>query len=279
MAGSPATGAAGEVSEHPTPPNLPPSIALAWGLREHQRRGPKPGLTLDRIVAAGIKVALTEGLAGVSMARVAGELGVATMSLYRYVSAKDDLLTLMVDAVVGPPPLLEPLDGDWRAGLSRWAVGVRAAYQRNLWAVRVPISAPPVGPNNVAWLEAALRSLGGTALSESQKLATVLLLSFFVRSEVTLAADVAAASGGAPVNFGYGEVLAALTDPALFPALHRAMAAGAFDAGDDDHDAYFNYGLGRILDGVGRLAGESLPEQPATTAGGDDGGRAGAPSS
>jgi AcrR family transcriptional regulator len=252
-------------------PELPASIALAWGLREHARRGPKPGLSLDRIVAAGIKVALTEGLAGVSMGRVASELGVATMSLYRYVSAKDDLLTLMVDAAIGPPPQTEPPDGDWRAGLTRWAVGVRAAYRRNLWALRVPISAPPVGPNNVAWLEAALRILGGTALSESQKLSTVLLLSFFVRSEVSLAADIAAGSGGGPVNFGYGDVLAALTDPALFPALHRAMAAGAFDDGDD-HDAYFNYGLGRILDGVGRLADERRSEGPARGAPGDDAG-------
>jgi AcrR family transcriptional regulator len=258
------------VSGHPIPPGLPPSIALAWGLREHPRRGPKPGLTLDRIVAAGIKVALTEGLAGVSMARVAGELGVATMSLYRYVAAKDDLLTLMVDASLGTPPPAEPGE-DWRAGLTRWAVGARAAYHRNPWALRVPISAPPTGPNNVAWLEAALRVLGGTALSESQKTSTVLLLSFFVRSEVTLAADIAAGSGGGPVNFGYGDVLAALTDPALFPALHQAMAAGAFDGGD--HDAYFNYGLGRILDGVGRLADERRPAGPARAAHGEDGGR------
>jgi AcrR family transcriptional regulator len=261
------------VTQDPDSPALPPSIALAWGLRQHPRRGPKPGLTLDRIVAAGIKVALTEGLAGVSMGRVAGELGVATMSLYRYVSAKDDLLTLMVDAAIGTPPLAEPLDGDWRAGLTGWAVGVRAAYRRNLWALRVPISAPPVGPNNVAWLEAALRVLGGTALSESQKLSTVLLLSFFVRSEVTLAADIAAGSGGGPVDFGYGDMLATLTDPALFPALHRAMAAGAFDDGDD-RDAYFNYGLGRILDGVGRLADERGRRPPAPAAGGGDGGRA-----
>jgi AcrR family transcriptional regulator len=241
------------VTEEPDRLALPPSIALAWGLRVHPRRGPKPGLTLDRIVAAGIKVALTEGLAGVSMARVAGELGVATMSLYRYVSAKDDLLSLMVDAAIGLPPRAEHPDEDWRAGLTRWAEGVRAAYRRHLWALRVPIAAPPIGPNNIAWLEAALRTLGTTQLSEAEKLRTVLLLSFFVRSEVTLTADVAAASGSAPPDFGYSAMLGMLTDAAHFPALHRAIAAGAFDD-DDDHDAYFNYGLGRILDGVGRLA-------------------------
>ncbi|MEP7026735.1 MAG: TetR/AcrR family transcriptional regulator, partial [Actinomycetota bacterium] len=69
---------------------LPHSIGLAWGTGERPRRGPKPGLTLDRIVAAGIKVALTDGLGSVSMSRVAAELGRSTMSLYRYVPAKDD---------------------------------------------------------------------------------------------------------------------------------------------------------------------------------------------
>jgi AcrR family transcriptional regulator len=256
------------VSEDLDRPALPSSIELAWGLREHPRRGPKRGLSLDRIVTAGITVATTEGLAGVSMGRVASELGVGTMSLYRYVSAKDDLLTLMVDTAIGAPPPAEHPEDDWRAGLTRWAVGVRAAYRRHLWALRVPIGGPPIGPNNVAWLEAALRTLGTTRLSESEKLSTVLLLSSFVRSEVTLAADIAAASGGAPTDFGYGTMLTVLTDVARFPALHRAIAAGAFND-DDDPDAYFNYGLGRILDGVGRLATGSQREPPARTAGGD----------
>jgi hypothetical protein len=63
-------------------------------------------------------------------------------------------------------------------------------------------------------------------------------------------------------------MLTVLTDVARFPALHRAIAAGAFND-DDDPDAYFNYGLGRILDGVGRLATGSQREPPARTAGGD----------
>ena len=85
---------------------------------------------------------------------------------------------------------------DWRAGLARWAVGVREAYRRHPWALKIPIGAPPLGPNNVAWLENALRALARTPLSEDQKLSSVLLLSGFVRNEATLTADFAAASRG-----------------------------------------------------------------------------------
>src|SRR6516165_5850819 len=112
---------------------IPPSIELAWGRRQKATRGPKPGLTLDRIVAAGIKVAMTEGIGALSMTRVAAELGVGTMSLYRYVSAKDELLTLMVDTALGLPPEA-PAGEDWRSGITRWAVGIRTAYHRHPWA-------------------------------------------------------------------------------------------------------------------------------------------------
>ena len=71
---------------------IPPVLAMAWGLRDRPGKGPRPGLTLERIVAAGVKVAATEGLGAVSMARVAKELGAATMSLYRHINAKDELL-------------------------------------------------------------------------------------------------------------------------------------------------------------------------------------------
>ena len=113
----------------------------------------------------------------------------------------------------------------------------------------MPISAPPLGPNNVAYLESALRSLEGTALSEHQKLSAVLLLSGFVRNEATLSADIAAAAGGAEVMPSYGAMVARLTDPEDFPALHRAIASGGLDD-DDDPDIEFDFGLERILDGI-----------------------------
>jgi AcrR family transcriptional regulator len=231
------------------PPPLPPSIELAWGRREPGTRGPKRGLTLGGIVAAGIHVAVSEGLDSLSMARVASELGVGTMSLYRYVAAKDELLTLMVDAALGTPRDPPLPDQSWREGITEWAVWLRDAYRRHPWTLKVPITAPPLGPNNVAWLEGALRSLGATPLSEQQKLSTVLLISGFVRNDATLTADFAAANQGEQVMPRYGALLSQLIEPARFPALQRAIASGALDD-EDDPDQEFRFGLQRILDGV-----------------------------
>jgi AcrR family transcriptional regulator len=248
------------VGEQPPPPGLPPIISLAWGLQHRAARGPRPGLTLDRVVAAGITVALTEGVGALSMARVAKQLGVGTMSLYRYVSAKDDLLTLMFDAALGQPPAIDPSAQDWREGLTLWAEGVRAAYRRHPWALRVPISGPPLGPNNVAWLEAALQAQANTPLSEQEKLSTILLISGFVRNESTLTADFAAGAGagGDQVMPKYGELLALLLPEGGFPALRRAIASGAL-SDDDDIDTEFDFGLLRILDGIAVLIEEYGP--------------------
>jgi AcrR family transcriptional regulator len=232
-------------------PQLPPSLELLWGRREAGSRGPRRGLTLERIVDAGINVAQSEGVAALSMARIAKELGVGTMSLYRYVASKDELLTTMVDAGLGTPPA--PVRGeDWRAGLMRWAQGVRTAYQTQPWSLRVPISGPPLGPNNVAWLDNALQALEGTPLSEQEKLSCVLLVSGFVRTDVTLALDFAEASGGEPQMPGYGQLLAQLIDAAAMPSLHRAIVSGSLDD-PDDPDAEFDFGMARILDGIAAL--------------------------
>ena len=170
---------------------LPASIELAWGLRDRPAKGPKRALTLERIVNAGIAVATAEGLGAVSMARVAGEVGSSTMALYRYLPSKDDLLELMVDTGLGRPPAVFK-NVRWRRGLRLWAEGIRDAYRANPWALNVPISSPPLGPNNLQWLEAALSCLRSTALTEQQKVSVVLLVSGFVRNEETLTMNIVA---------------------------------------------------------------------------------------
>jgi AcrR family transcriptional regulator len=228
---------------------LPASIEAAWGLRGRPSKGPKPGLSLERIVSAAVQVAASEGLAAVSMSRVAAELGSSAMSLYRYVAAKDELLSLMVDAVLGAPPAAS--DADWRSGLSRWAWAYHEVLRGHPWVLRIPISAPAVTPNQTAWLETGLSALGDTGLPESEKLSVMLLVSGFVRNEATLVADMSA-PGEREIMPHWGRLLAQLTDPERFPALHAALASPAF-AQDDDPDDEFVFGLERILDGVEAL--------------------------
>jgi AcrR family transcriptional regulator len=232
--------------------SLPPSIAAAWGRREPPRKGPKPGLTLERIVDAGVRVARAEGLAAVSMARVAQELGASTMSLYRYLAAKDELLALMIDAALGPPPPACSPDEDWRAGLSRWAWGYHDRLREHPWALRVPISGPPVTPNQVAWLEDGLSALRRTALTEEEKASVVLLLSGYVRNEATLTADIPPEAASDAGMYGYARLLESLTEPGRFPAIHALLASGAFDKADPP-EKEFTFGLERILDGVESL--------------------------
>ena len=239
-------------SERPPARPIPPSIELAWGLRGDGTRGPRRGLTLEAIVDAGIEVASAEGVGSLSMARIAKRLGVGTMSLYRYVAAKDELLTLMVDTALGPPPASRT-PGGWRAGLTAWCDGLRDAYRRHPWGLRIPISGPPLGPNNVAWLDRALEPLAETRLPEQDKLSCVLVLSGFVRNDATLTADFAARPADDEMMMpGYGTLLAQITSADEFPSLHRAIASGALDDGDD-MDVEYRFGLERILDGIAEL--------------------------
>jgi AcrR family transcriptional regulator len=240
--------------------SLPTSVRAVWGRPvEATARGPRPTLTLTRIVEAAVHVASTEGLDAVAMSRIARALDVGTMSLYRYVKGKDELLALMVDAVFDAAPAPRGPRETWRAALSRWAHAHRAALEQHPWALRVPLSGPPIMPNQVLWFERGMACLGGTGLSEADKLCVLLLVNGFVRHEALLAADLRAARASrrnarAPMA-GYGELLGSLIDEQRFPALTALVASRVFD-GPDVPGAEFEFGLERILDGVAVLVRE-----------------------
>ncbi|MFD9304696.1 TetR/AcrR family transcriptional regulator [Streptomyces sp. NPDC060048] len=241
---------------------LPASLAMAWGLRERPGKGPRPSLTLQRIVDAAVALAATEGMDAVSMGRVAKDLGVSTMSLYRYVTAKEELYILMSDAGVGTPPPLPP-DADglgWRELLSHWAYAQRTLLMTKPWILRIPITAPPATPNQLAWMERGLASMAGTNLRESEKLSTIILLGGLVRNEATMAADMMDAivkSGVSPdkVVGQYVRTLQLLTGPDTHPAVSRLLESDAF-TGSDEPDFQFRFGLGRLLDGLAELISE-----------------------
>src|SRR5580704_4113439 len=195
-----------------------------------------------------------EGLDAVSMGRVAAELGTAPMSLYRHVSSKEELLTLMVDAAWDEAPGTPVAGEGWRAGLSRWAWALRAGARRHPWVVRIPLNSLPIMPNEVTWFENALACLADTELTEARKASVIMLLAGYVRNLATTEADIAAAvkaSGLAPMEWmaAYPRMLAELTDPRRFPALAKFLAAGVFEM-EDGPDDEFIFGLDRILDGI-----------------------------
>lgn len=236
-------------------PELPSSVELAWGRRASSGRGPRPALNVERIVDAAVRVANKEGLDAVSMNRVATELGSSPMALYRHVSSKDELLMLMTDLPLESPPRFT--SDDWRERLRTWAWAHREVFQRYPWMVRVPIGGPPITPNNVAWFEAGLEALAGTALAEGEKVGAVLLVSTHVRSDVQLNADIRAAEANtdrAMVLANYGAFLRELTTADDHPALHRALQEGVFDDEDTDStDEDFEFGLQTIIAGLEAL--------------------------
>ena len=208
------------------PGEVPATVAAAWGVRERPHKGPKPALSLARIVDAGVRVADTEGLDAVSMGRVAAELKAAPMSLYRHVSSKEELIRLMVDAAWGDSPGPLSAGENWRDGLSRWAWAMRAALRRHPWAARIPISGLPIMPREIAWFEDALACMAGTGLTEARKASVIMLLSGYVRNLAATEADIAAAIAASGLGMdewmaSYPAHARAADRPAAVPRAHR----------------------------------------------------------
>jgi AcrR family transcriptional regulator len=243
-------------------PEVPATYAEVWGIRDRPTKGPKRGLTLDQIVATGVDVASAEGLDAVSMNRVASELGLSAMALYRYVKSKDELLDLMVDAALGSAMAedVTATDGDWRTRLSAWAWAELAAYRKHPWALQVPIKAPSIAPNQVRWLEYGLRCLTELGIEPYERISVVLMVTSYTRSWASLSGSLqlATQSGDADALARlthYGRFLRRLANRDEFPALFEIIDSGIFEMEDEEPDWDFRFGLNRILDGVEAHAG------------------------
>ncbi|GAB3568425.1 TetR/AcrR family transcriptional regulator C-terminal domain-containing protein [Amycolatopsis endophytica] len=208
-------------------------------------------LSRDRIIAKAIEIADTEGLAAVSMRRLATELNAATMSLYRHVPGKDELVLLMADAVLAEDTLPTEPPADWRARLELSSRLQWAAYRRHPWLARtISLTRPQALPRGIAhtdWSLAALELLG---LPPSTRLNAYLTLFGYVRgAAVTFEAEYEALrdTGQTPGEWmaEQGPHLAEMLELHRFPALARLLAHDF----QTDLDAQFEFGLQRMLDG------------------------------
>ncbi len=252
--------AARPVQSAPSPP-LPPGLDLLWGRRGRGQRGPKPGLSVNAIVAAAIRIADAEGLEAVSMAHVAEQLGFTTMSLYRHVTSKEELLQLMWNASAQGAEELVITGDDWRARLRMWAMVQREAIDRHPWITQMPMAAPPMAPNSLTFVERGLEAMDDSGLADADKLRVIGLISSYTLSEARMAHDAARAARQAQAAAAAGEPQPAWTweglvrevaDEQTYPRLHRLAWSGGIgeDPSGWDEQEEFSFGLDRILDGV-----------------------------
>lgn len=129
-----------------------------WERMEAAQRQARPTLDRRRVVVAAVRVADADGLAAVTMRRIAAELGSSPMALYRHVDRKEDLPGLMLDAVMGTVELITPT-GDWRADLRLLNARRREALLRHTWLSGVLGAHPLVGPHAADFLECSLACL------------------------------------------------------------------------------------------------------------------------
>jgi AcrR family transcriptional regulator len=237
------------------------SLELLWRMRREPTRGPKPALTVERIVAAALRIADAEGIGAMSMRRVAEEVGAGAMTLYRYFPGKGELLDVMLDTVYGEMPRRE-VDGDWRAKLDEVARENRELYLRHPWMLQVAVSRPPLGPHLMAKYEWELSTIEGIGLTDLEMDATIALVNGYVHGAVRTAVEarqVIQRSGMTDKEWWLAHVphLDQIADTKKFPLSSRVGTAvgNEYDAPYDSEQA-FEFGLARLLDGVAALLSE-----------------------
>ncbi|WP_405982896.1 TetR/AcrR family transcriptional regulator C-terminal domain-containing protein [Streptomyces sp. NBC_00158] len=253
----PGVGTVVAAPSRPVRASRPSAAARAGGPSEAS--SVQGALTLGRIVGAAVTVADTEGLAAVSMRRVAAELGVATMSLYRHVADKDDLLTQMMDGVMAEHPLpAEPPEG-WRKAIELAARQLWDLFRRHPWlAPALSVTRPQMITSALPYSEWMLATLHTHGLDlRSAFTAHLTLLNYARGIAVNLEAEREAEAHSGLDSEEWMDTqepaLLAILGTGRFPVLSRLATAGY----DLDLDALFEFGLQRLLDGLAALLNEN----------------------
>ncbi|KAF2782245.1 MULTISPECIES: TetR/AcrR family transcriptional regulator C-terminal domain-containing protein [unclassified Streptomyces] len=223
-----------------------------WDRPEPPNR-PVP-LDRERIVAAAVALADEGGLTAVSLRKVAARLDAGPMRLYGYISTKDELFDLMVDAVYAEIlPGEQP--GDWREALRVLAHRTRRSALRHEWLADLLGGRPALGPNGLAVSESTLAALDGLADVDTVMRAVETVSAYFtgaIRREVTdLRAERATGLSKSEWQRARGPHVTRMLATGRFPALAKAV----YDGTHVDAEESFATGLEWVLDAVAaRLA-------------------------
>jgi AcrR family transcriptional regulator len=217
-----------------------------------REREQDPDLTLAKVVQAAIQIADTEGLPVLSMRRVAGALDIATMTLYRFVPSKYQLVVMMADSVFADWPPPEPAPDGWRACLELIARRHWAMYQMHPWLAQViSFTRPEPTPHALPHTEWTLRALESLDLDASMLLFIAVNLFSYVRgTAVNLDSEAEAVRDTGLTDEEWMQTqevrMQAITLSGEFPAFARVVQQDI----DFNLESLFEFGLQLMLDGM-----------------------------
>lgn len=234
-----------------------------------RRRGKRP-LDVEPIARVALAIADVQGVDEVSMRRIAGVLGVGTMSLYHYVKTKEELLAAMDELIMGE--ILVPereLQGGWRQGMTAIARSTREAYRRHPWALTVQ-GKGQAGINSVKHVEQSLSALTSTGLDFRARMGICIIVDDYVFGHALRSAErfdnarhanapeQAAASLG-HFSESFGELLKSGQFPTLAASIGDADPIAFLQSTMEafEPDGWFETGLEVLLDGLARKHGLS----------------------
>jgi AcrR family transcriptional regulator len=220
--------------------------------------GPAPSkggdLSRERIVAEAVAIAGRDGLAELSMRRIAAALNVATMSLYRHVPSRDELVLAMIDAALGDLRVPARYSGDWRADLDHCARALWQTFQRHPWlGPSMSMTRPQPAPNALRLGEWLMGALSPTGLGVTDRLLVQVLLFSFVRgvaSSLEPEAEAVRDTGMTDDEWMEHQGSAFAEFAARNPAPHYEQLFRDELDFEFDLDVLFEFGLARFLDGL-----------------------------
>ncbi len=136
----------------------PPTPPWRADFRRRARRGPSPQLDRERIVAAALRIVDEDGIAALSLRRLAGDLHVTPMSIYWHVTDKAELLELVGHAVLAGIELPERT-GDWMDQLREVHRAMLVAFLRHPNTTDLLVGRARFGPGGIATFERILAIL------------------------------------------------------------------------------------------------------------------------
>ncbi len=212
------------------------------------REEPRIPLSRERVLAAAIRLADASGFESLTMRRLAQELGVEAMTLYYYVSNKDDLLDGMVQIMESEIEL--PSSGrSWKAELRRTALSVHEIIGRHPWAATLMLSSPTVGQPRMAYMNSMLGCLRGAGFTAQQTDHAYHALESHIMGYSLWVAGMNLGSRDELVAKAsdFLDELPADTYPYLVEHVHQHLQPP-----DPDDEGSFAFGLDLILDGLER---------------------------